>query len=360
MKHQNADLSPSEKDGSSNSHPHPEIPLVWEVGEHGIDTFSLAWRPKGDQVDVLLAALATGHKDPSTGKLAYRVERAKASEWFSRSLNGLQVGCFPQHNVIVVEGRLAAALAKSETASGLRLPTDLDKGLAASLDVLALVGVDPECAEVVRRVDLTGELLFPDAPHGSIFLRAFAGAVSPPRYKSSVIWSADNTRVETAYWMTPQRGVAKGRFYDAGVKHKTHAPGQRLRLEHQIRYPKARQDSISAFLSEDLGKLFCGALNAWIDRADNVFVLSPPAAMSYVLGMAERNELSAARAERLLGTLFVLEQGTDGKLWTARKRSDRLSELRSLGIALELNASKGTQAVGIYKPLEALRAAWQQ
>lgn len=342
-----------------NSHPHPEFPLTWELGEHGIDTFSIAWRPKFEKTEALLAAMSKGIADPATGKKRHRVRRANDSQWLSGSVNGVQVGCFPLDNVIAVEARLAAALAQSEEATTLAPPHELLQGVKAALSVLDLLTVKPQALAVLRRVDLTGEILFPDPSHGSVFLRAFAGAVSPPRYKSDVIWSTDNTRVETAYWRTPTRGVAKGRFYDAGVKHKTHLPGQRLRLEHQIRFPKAKQHPVEFFLSKDLGKLFCGALNTWIDRSESVLVMSPPDAIQYVLSQAQKGKLSAARAERIIGTLTVLSQGAEATIWTPRQHSDRVSELRGMEIALELGSTPATQVVEVHKPLEAMRAAWQ-
>lgn len=105
---------------------------AWSIADHGIDTVSYAWRP-GTQALSAMAAV------PSQ-RLSRR-ERGE-SRWATQLVNGIKLGAFPSHGLLVAEGRLAPMLSGDPKDSRLASPGLLVEGASCARRAFERLGVD--------------------------------------------------------------------------------------------------------------------------------------------------------------------------------------------------------------------------
>jgi hypothetical protein len=246
----------------------------------------------------------------------------------------MRLGVFPGVDMIFAEGRLAAMLARSEDDHDLAPASKLTDGAECVGNALAALGFDFDTRpESVRRLDLAAELCFEKPADGLSFLRAMATLEVPGTKRA--IW-VDNQRVETVYFRTPKRGIVNARIYGKNEETGLGPPGGLVRLERQVRYPKAKQQRPESISGSDLEALYRGRFTALSQGREAVIATGLDGAQSAVLDRVADGALTARKAERILGTLTLLEHfGQDWweKGYTARRR---VRELQELGIVLDL------------------------
>lgn len=336
-------------DGSSNSH--PNVTNCRFSTHIGVDTVSWCWRGS-DPVDRLLRldGLVVGedHRPlrvvPAPGR----------SVRLSRRLDGLgTVGAFPGAPLLYVEGRAAALHERDEDNHALAAPRvlpEVEERVCRELS--ALLGADLDCVGAIRRVDLSGEFRFHRGEDGQQLLRVLDGLHSP-HYKTSPVRERGGPGLQTAYWRTPTRSVPVLRAYDKGIESGTAAPGERIRLERQLRYTSSRRPTLSQWLTNDLGDVYAQPIRQWLaggvaagTAAQLIRLLTDAAVIwpSYWAsgrswcskgGREWRSLWSARKVERILGTLTVVDAyGAHWPAWGDRQRQRRMAEIRDHGLLL--------------------------
>ena len=263
----------------------------------GVDTLSLAWRPRSE--DVFERFREQAHHHGPVGSLIL-AERGPGDE---------RVILFPSHGVLSVEGRLGAALARSGTNHDLLPAQRLPDARRAWEGMLRdRLGFEPGGVCEVRRYDLASEVIFEDGRDGLAMLRTLGG-MCPAGARLEVVKGADG-QPQTVYIKTPKRWVVQQRFYDKGVESGSHPAGQRLRLEAQMRPPKAKRYQPEVLASLDLRTHFIKRMESYVTgtNATGVVAAGTEAAVSEILGSVAREELSMAKAERLIGSMVVLRE----------------------------------------------------
>ena len=234
-----------------------------------------------------------------------------------RSIGGGAVGYLPRHQLIFIEGRLAALCARDASATGLISPEALDyMPYICALEVSQLLHPYSIFFETpsLRRLDLACDLRFADPAAGLRFTKAL-GALDLPGVKSDA-WRKDG-RVETVYFRTPTRAKVRLRVYDRGVLTGDAPAGERLRIEAQYRWGGSKRPDPADIARSDLGRMWQGPLRAWAP-ADSIVVAGLTAMENMLLMQADEGNLSCFAAERLLGTLRQRARGY-GKDWWARQ-----------------------------------------
>ncbi len=324
------------------------------VAASGLDTVSYALRPDGNDSADALSRLRLGRElvHQETGETMRVGPGPSGSVIIGKPLEGMRVGAFPSVGLLWAEGRLGAILAGSSEDHSLAPADSLVNGALRVRDALALVGLDfADSRAAIRRVDLAAELRFDRSGDGLSFLRAMA-SLEVPGVKRDVWFNG--SRVETLYWRTPKRGAVRGRLYDKGVESGTDAPGHRLRLERQVRYPKAKQQTPAALSGSDLEALYCGRFEALERGSGNVIATGLNGAQAAILEKVKSGEITALRAERMLGTLVLLDHfGPTAweKPYTAKRRQ---RELQELGIVLDPDRKEAAESVPVGELLAAL------
>ncbi len=249
-------------------------------------------------------------------------------------VGAMRLGIFPGPGLVFAEGRLAAILSGTTADHALAPSEELTNGATKALEALAHIGLEFEPEPVgVRRLDLAAELRFDRPADGLCFLRAMA-ALEVPGLKRDV-W-VNRARVETVYWRTPKKGAVRGRLYCKGTEAQTDRPGARLRLERQVRYPKSQQQTPETVSSGDLEALYRGRMEALTRGHNDVVAAGLSGAQSALLDRVAEGYVTPRRAERMIGTLALLERfGPDwwDKRYTAQRR---MRELQELGVVLDL------------------------
>jgi hypothetical protein len=301
----------------------------------GVDTVSYALRPRTNDAADEIASLArrreVTHRE--TGEVLSMRPGPAGSVMVGQPVEGMRLGVFPGVGMLFAEGRLGAMLARSPDDHSLAEPARLAAGSLRVLEALDGLGLDLcESTAAVRRLDLAAELRFDRPADGLAFLRAM-GALDVPRYKRDV-W-LEGSRVETVYWRTPKRGVVVGRLYDKGVEAKTDPPGARLRLERQLRYAKSKQRTPAALSTSDLAAIYRGNFEALMRGSSDVIATGLNGAQKALLDLVETGDLTPRKAERMLGTLVLLERF--GRSWYEKRytAARRERELRELGILID-------------------------
>jgi len=306
-----------------------------------VDTVSYAWRPEGHQGDDLLAWLRSCEGRATA-----------AGGWMLRERLPGDGRVVVFDSLVAVEGRLGALLTGTEGEHGLWDWRALSDGAERTRrGVLRLVEdappgarcTDPAAlgAPEVRRLDLAGELTFTDGRDGLAFLDALAG-LRAPRCKT-VAWRKD-AAPQTVYWVGERSGVVKMRAYDKGIEADTNPPGERVRVELQHRPPKGRRKRPATLASEDLRGLFIGGLRGWADAAYDVERGDVEAIAAVLYDRERRGELSARKADSLVGQLVRHRLGADDHL-NARTRRHRLAQLRDAGLVVDPPAVERTVPV---------------
>jgi hypothetical protein len=200
---------------------------------------------------------------------------------------------------------------------------------------------------------------FTDGAQGLRFLRALA-VLDLPRLNADA-WRKDE-RNETINFRNGAR--IRVRAYDKRVERGSHAPGERLRVEHQIRFVGAKQPSPHEWAHADLGRTWQGPLKAW-EAADDVVVADLNGMQRVILEAVNEGKLSAFTAERLLGTLLLRGRGMGKEWWSAQGKPHlwgrRSRELRDLGLILDedgLGREDEDAELPLGTVLRALRQAW--
>jgi hypothetical protein len=213
-----------------------------------------------------------------------------------------------------------------------------------------LLGRAPAAAGGMRRVDLAGEWWFDRGEDGRELLALLDG-LHVARMRTSPVREVGGPGVETTYWRTPRRNVPRLRAYDKGVESETAAPGERIRLERQIRYTKGQRPTVTQWLGHDLGELYARPLTRWLDGgvaagtpADLVRLLTDAlelwpnywasgSSWASRTGTVRRPMWSARKVERMVGTLRIVDQfGAAWSGWSPKQRQRRMREVRELGV----------------------------
>jgi hypothetical protein len=128
--------------------------------------------------------------------------------------------------------------------------------------------------------------------------------------------------------------VVTERIYDKGVESGSHAPGERIRLEAQRRPPKSQRVRPVHLANMDMSAEFGRSLIPYLG-AENVTAAGADAATAHLAGMAARDEISIAKAERLVGTVAFLREYGRAVYPDVQQQQRRLRGLREAGISLD-------------------------
>jgi len=325
----------------------------------GLDTVSVCWSDP-DAVDAFLRLDGLvpglcdndGHKvdDPRPLRL---VPAAAGSVRLNRRLDGLgQVGAYPAASMLYIEGRAGALHKRNETDHGLGKPSELPPTLERTREDLARLLGRKLCTPGIRRADLAGELLFDRGEDGQDLLRIL-DAMHSPDHKTAPVRERGGPCLETVYWRTPKRSVAVLRAYDKGVESGTAAPGERVRLERQVRYQSNKRPAVDQFLARDLGSLFVRPIRSWLDdgltpgTADQLLELLTDAAVIWPSYWASGRSWASSegrahvslwpprKVERIAGTLaLAAAYGSSWPAWSPKQRQRRMHEIRQHGLLL--------------------------
>jgi len=291
------------------------------LGPFGVDTVKFRFRPAVDEfVDGLL-------RQPHRWAGGAAVMQEKPA--------GIVVTV--SGSVVGVEGRLDPLLTGCRDTFGLRPLSDVRAGEEVALALIEdMAGVRLDGGRgyyadaEIGRLDLAHEFEFDEQAEGLAFLDAVA-ALHPARRKSDVIRAEDGT-VQTVYFRSTKALVAKERVYDKGVESGSHAAGLRVRFETQQRFQKGKAPQASHFGGEWAARQYGGAVVGYT-HTESVAV-GRQQAEQQLLGAAGRGELSLAKAERMLGTLAVLNSYGRGVYGDQQGRR-RLADLRRHGVSPE-------------------------
>ncbi len=187
----------------------------------------------------------------------------------------------------------------------------------------------------VRRADLCVDLAFDSEAESERFMMALS-RLCLPGFKQDTWVSAG--RIETCYQRTP-RGRVRWRAYVKSVQAGLPTPPVVIRLEHQLSWNRADQPDADKITAQQLADLWLGELAPWADAADDVRVAGLSAAQEAIIAAAERGEITAQRAESLLGHVALQSAGRGRSFWRKMSRphisARRERELRELAIILD-------------------------
>lgn len=287
----------------------------------GLDTCSIAYRPATEEFFDHL--LRQPHVPTGGGGYLFR----------QPGPGGTRMGAHPSYGTAWLEGRADALLCNDRAAWELRPKSDLptiDRVARMALSDLADYWLDVDGE--TRRYDLTAELSFEDGRDGLTFLRT-VGGMHPPRRKTDV-WSGADGQPQTVYYRQQRSGVVTERVYDKGVESGSHPAGQRIRLEAQRRPAKSHRLRPARLATADMTAEFGRSLLPYLG-AENLTAAGNDAATAHLAGMAARDEISMARAERMIGTIALLREYGRAVYPDIQQQQRRLRDLREAGIALD-------------------------
>lgn len=288
----------------------------------GLDTVSLAWRGQGGSMLLSRVLAAPSFRGGRGVTLA------------ERTPSGLRVMAWPEHGLVAAEGRLGPVL--DEDSRSWRLPRAAELEHAEQgyrRELRALLGVEPEDVDAeVRRYDLTAEREFDRPEEGFAFLRA-VGALCPAGYKLKKFDGPGNVP-ESRYVVTPRRARPVFRAYDKNREAAQGAPGRRIRCEAQLRPAKSQRRRPGVLARRDLRSDFGRTLAPFLQGGD-VTVTHSTGLVDQLAQRLARGELTAARAERLLGSALLLERYGRAVYDSNDQSSRRLRALRAAGLALD-------------------------
>jgi hypothetical protein len=262
----------------------------------------------------------------------------------SRPVEGMRLGAYPGSGMLWAEGRLSAMLAGSSDDHSLAPLSSLSSGADRALKAWDLVGLDlAEASTAVRRLDIAAELCFDDPRNGRAFMRAVA-FLEVPGLKRDV-WMHNN-EIETVYHRTPGRGIVRRRIYDKGLE-LGDGVGTRIRLETQRRYQGQKQPTLGAMTPQRIANEWQARVEGWGQANKDITVVGLSRAQGAVLDLLAEDRITPRRAERLMGTLALLE--IFGPSWWGheRTRQRRRRELRhDLGIVLDFDEKSASVPLG--------------
>lgn len=257
-----------------------------------------------------------------------RQQRACEHAWARPSkLGPMSVGYLPRHELVWVEGRPVTLLEPESTdlLHGDRL-VDVEALVRERLRDLGLT----DAREVgISRLDGAVTVRFDRPQDGWAALRGLA-AVDAPRRKPDVIGRPP----ETVYWVTPT-GVRQERAYDKGLESGRARPGTLIRLEAQMRQRTEVRTRTEWWNMERVRDEWTRRYGPMGQAADGLHVASEQTIREQLRELVERERITAAAAERLLG--FIAAQSVGLPAPSRRTRFRRRAELRRLGIAQALD-----------------------
>jgi len=344
----------------------PGVRLAWL----GCDTTSFAWRPTDDTFWKLLrVAEDTGHL-AGFDETTYRtlghsrvIRTGFCSYMLQEAVLGARWGWWSNHRagnrrLVWCEGRLAAMQEHALMAATPGAPEALAPCAEAAGALFSAI-FHPCHLPVeakVRRIDLAADLEFTDPADGLRFLQVMA--CLPIRGLKTDAWRCEG-RVETIYQRLPT-GKVRWRIYDKATELGLPTAGSRVRIERQLRYPKAAQTGPETFTAERLAALWTGELAPWTRTATDVIVAGLPDAQLAVIAAANRGEITPTQAERLLGAVAIQANGLANQFWhkaphTARRRE---AELRAIGVVVDGLAWDTSVCLPLGTILRGVRDAW--
>ncbi len=326
----------------------------YSVRASGVDTVSFAFRPRGDRGLESLSEFVRPRREyvhAESGEVM-RQAFAGGAVMVAKPVNGMRLGVFPGPGLVFAEGRLGAMLARSGDDHQLLPAADLATGSERAREALALIGFhfEPQPA-AVRRLDLAAELRFDKRPDGLSFMRAMAALEVPGLMQDIYVKKG---AVETVYHKTPKRGQVRSRVYRKDLESPGYGGGEVVvRLERQVRYPKAKQETAESIAGGDLEELYRGRLGALAKGSGSVVAAELTGAQAALFQRVEEGRVTKRQGERMLGTLAVLNN--EGRDWydESYTADRRVRELQALGIVLD-SERKQRQPVPVGAMLTAL------
>ena len=318
----------------------------------GVDTISWGWSDQG-AVDrfLRLDGLVISKDDPRPLRV---VPAPGGAVRLNRRLDGLgTVGAFPGACLLFVEGRARALEVKDEQDHGLGEVRQLPRIQEQVLDSVGeLLGASVATPGSLRRTDLTGELRFERQEDGRDLLWVL-DQMHSPNHRTSPVREKGGRGIETAYWRTPKRSIPVLRAYDKGVESGTAPPGERIRIERQVRYSGGKRPTLEQWLQRDLADMFIAPIRRWLRGG---VAAGTAVELTHLLcdaGVIWPNYWSSGsswvsssgtvhvslwpprKVERVLGTLVVTSSyGAAWPPWSAKQRQRRMAEVRELGLLL--------------------------
>jgi hypothetical protein len=240
---------------------------------------------------------------------------------------------------VKVEGRLSALLDRDRTSYRLCSRDDLRQADASARSQLReLLGVAP-AGDVVGlgRFDLTFEHVFEDPAAGHDLLQALGSLLAPAGYDRRT-YDRDG-QVSSVAYVTRKRSAPVARFYDKSLElagkgiDTGEPPGTRIRLEAQNRRRGPERLPPAIVAGRDLRHEFGRTLAPVLKGGHDVTVRGSDAIVDELLGRVARDELTLARAERLIGSVEVLRR-VGRAAYDERQGRRRLQALREAGVPL--------------------------
>lgn len=327
--------------GATNSRPADKNVSV------GIDTLRLRWRADSRNHDRLRRGRQ--HQTGSRGEV-----------WCQHD-GRYRVGSYPDGHVYV-EARAAVLVDRDRESH--RLVAAHELGSASALVAGELedeLGLYLDADPAVARADPCGDLIFDDGQEGRHLLRAVAALDVP--------WAKVGTEgqkggdVETVHLRHVRGKSILARWYDAGLKHGTHAPGERIRFESQNRFRKAREGYVTQFDAGHLARLHVKHLRWWAEHDDVAFG-GPSAVLRRCTEAVAEGTLAPHVADRIVGFAAMVERvglaELKGKRNSAQERwwYRSCARLREYGYAIDTSPVPVDNVVPLGRHVRALADAW--
>ena len=262
-----------------------------------------------------------------------------------------------QGALVRVEARLVTLIGEDAPGGVLTPPSRLIGGAAHAAAAVEAFGVAFHAPVTVHRIDLAAELIFASGLDGLVYLQACQRGLHLPRLKQLAHFAQGAYRLEMVEWRAGA-GHTSARLYDAGQRHQTHGPGERLRFEVQERFVGRQARTPEQVTSLDPAALFGKRLRPWLAADHGAVVIAPRAAVLKVYDDARAGCIELRRAHTVASQIVKLDNG--GDLLTPHERSRLTGKLREAGVALDLSGDPEAPTVDIGAPLRGLVNAWSQ
>jgi hypothetical protein len=332
----------------SSSLPRTENPATYRLCAYGVDTVRYAWRPDEEELERFRAAAP---------RRRFRLG-AGASRWACHEVTGIQIGEFTSHGLLVAEGRLAAMLSGDPDDRGLAPVSTLAQGAvraAAAIEEATGVALDP-LAAALSRVDLASDVVFTDPAHGVLFLWSAAAVLTLPRL--GTVSELDATRQITSVRWEGSSGVM-GRLYDAGSLRNGDARGSRLRLEWELRFPRAKQRRCADVDPRELAERVLRRLHDLRCPGPELRIAGLEDVDQRLRELLKTGMISDAVRLRLLGAAFVYATGRASEDWSRDQQRELERRLRELGIAVSELQGLVAEPYDLAPVLAVLRRPWE-
>jgi hypothetical protein len=319
-----------------------------------VDTVRLAFR------DAVAAAafrrLMYPREDQRIGERLRVARSADGLAYLEEPVNGVCVGAYFARGLVIVEGRLVVILSGDRSDARLMPVERLVEAPECARRALASLGIELLGPCLLHRVDLAAELSLDEGRAGVALLHASQRGLHLSRLSQVPHFAPGEPRVESIEWKTPKGNETRARLYDAGALHGTHQPGQRLRLEAQLRWNGTSAPTPEQLLERDPAALYGARLAPWLRSASGIHVAAPQPAIEMLYAQARSGERTRRSAESLAAKISTLTHARD--LLEAHDYRRRVKALRDAGITLDLSGEVGPHIIDLHQPLAAFIAAW--